>query len=136
LEGADSARVALRLGLSVQLRLFAPVLPFVTEEVWSWWRDGSIHLVGWPEPGELAAGAGDPAVYDTASALVGAVRKAKSDARLSMRTVIERATVAAPAAEHLRIQEILPDVLAAGQITEVTLMDGGPDEGVTVKLRL
>jgi valyl-tRNA synthetase len=58
-DAAVSASVsrALRLAMSAFQRLLAPFLPFVCEEVWSWWREGSVHRASWPEAAELSAAA-------------------------------------------------------------------------------
>ncbi|HLU30496.1 MAG TPA: valine--tRNA ligase, partial [Acidimicrobiia bacterium] len=76
---AASAHAALQLALGVFIRLLAPILPFVTEEVWSWWRDGSVHRATWPQAEELDAYAGDADVLDVTGAVLSRIRKAKSD---------------------------------------------------------
>jgi valyl-tRNA synthetase len=141
---AGSALAALRLALSVLQRLFAPFLPFVTEEVWSWWReDGtwqaadSVHRAAWPEPAELRSVAGDlgDGLLDAASAAIAAVRKAKSEARLPMRAEIRRLAVTAPEPDLAALAQVLADVRAAGSVTEVELQPGdgtGPEYQVMV----
>jgi len=134
-EAAGSARAALDLALSHLLRLFAPFLPFVTEEVWSWWQEGSIHCAAWPEAGELreAAGDGDPLVFEVCAAVLGEIRKAKTAAQRSLRTPVDRVVVhdTAPRLEALRAA--LGDVVAAGTVTEVSLQEA-PQPAVEVEL--
>ncbi|MGW3343432.1 valine--tRNA ligase [Nonomuraea rubra] len=114
-----SAHAALRQALDVLLRLFAPFVPFVTEEVWSWWRDGSVHRASWPA---VERGAGDPAVLTVASEVLGQVRKAKSEAKQSMRAEVSRLTVWAPDVELLR--QAQDDLCAAGNVEEFVLEHG------------
>ncbi len=118
-EGGASARSALRQALDVLLRLFAPFLPFVTEEVWSWWRDGSVHQAPWPSAVDALAGEGrhgDPAVLATASAVLGQVRKAKTAAKVSMRAAASRVVVHGPDEAAVRAAE--DDLRAAGNIAD------------------
>lgn len=125
---AASAHVALRRALDAQLRLFAPFLPFVTEEVWSWWRDGSVHRAAWPA---AERGAGDPAVLTVASEVLRQVRKAKSAAKLSMRAEVSRLTVSGPEAGLVRLAQ--DDLCGAGNVEEFVLADG-PELSVEVTL--
>ncbi len=128
--GAESARAALRLALSVQLRLFAPILPYVTEEVWSWWREGSVHRSAWPAPTELPGG-GDPAVFQTVGAALSQARRAKSERRLSMKSAIASAAVHAAPEELARLNGARADFLSATHITELREM-AEPDRELTL----
>ena len=115
---AASARAALRIALDVQLRLLAPFLPYVTEEVWSWWHEGSVHRAAWPTVDDVAAGAGGDATVLTAvgEALAG-VRKAKSEAKVGMRAEVASLVLAGPTEWVARVQQVEADLRAAGRIT-------------------
>jgi len=124
-ESAASARAALRLALSILLRLLAPVVVFATEEVWSWFNDGSIHRAPWPDRSELTgAGEADPALLAAVGEVLARVRKAKSEAKVGMRAEISSMTLVGPAAglEHVRAAE--SDLTAAGHITTLTYAVG------------
>jgi len=121
--GAASARAALQLSLSVYLRLLAPFLPFATEEVWSWWQSGSIHRASWPSQGELAQHAGDRAVLEAAMAVLARVRKAKSDARVSMRTPVTMLAIADTPATLEKLRAGLPDLRQAARAQAIELSE-------------
>ena len=114
----ESARAALATALHVQLRLFAPFLPYATEEVWSWWQQGSVHLQPWPTTDDLgAASSDDPAVIEAVAAVLAAIRGAKSTAKVGMRTPVEQATIIAPASALEAIRSAESDLRAVGSIT-------------------
>jgi valyl-tRNA synthetase len=118
--GAASARSALTLALSVQLRLLAPIMPFVTEEVWSWWHEGSVHRAAWPDAAEVDAN-GDKALLASIGTVLGAVRGAKSARQLSMRAELSRVTVRGRQADLDRIAAGAGDLRAAGRIGDLEL---------------
>ena len=121
-----SARRALRAALEVLQQMFAPFMPFVAEEVWSWWRDSSVHASAWPSPEPLraaAAGAG-PAPSAVAAAVLGEVRRAKSEAKRPLRTEVARAEVADTAERIAVLETVAADVCAAGRITELVRVEG------------
>ncbi|GAB3815950.1 hypothetical protein GCM10027605_64180 [Micromonospora zhanjiangensis] len=118
---AVSARAALATALSTLLRLFAPILPYVTEEVWSWWRYDSVHRSPWPTRPEVARSAvdGDPELLRLAGAALTQVRRAKSERKLSMRTEVPLAEVLGPAPMLERLALVADDLRSAGRITKL-----------------
>jgi valyl-tRNA synthetase len=127
---AASAMVALRIALSALQRLFAPILPFATEEVWSWWQEGSIHLAPWPAPGASEATNGS---FAAASRVLGEVRKAKSEHKRSMRAPVERVVVRDDASIIHRLELAADDLREAGGIAELVLI-AAAEPGIEIVL--
>ena len=129
---SESARAALTLAISVQLRLFAPFLPFTTEEVWSWTRTGSIHRSTWPAESEFPA-SGDPQILERVSDALTGLRKTKSDAKASMKARLSEATVEGTPGAIRAISEAREDLRAAGGVDELILVPASDDAMLTVR---
>ncbi|MEZ4648330.1 MAG: valine--tRNA ligase [Candidatus Eisenbacteria bacterium] len=118
--GRRSAVATLRIAMSVFLRLLAPFLPYVTEEVWSWRLAGegrrrSIHTSPWPEAGEFPKhGTGGAEIFTAASEVLGKIRGAKSEAKKSLKWPVASLTLSASAEDLAAIEVVLSDVLRAG----------------------
>jgi valyl-tRNA synthetase len=137
-----SAVAALRLGLDVLLRLFAPFLPYICEEVWSWalaeeTGQKSIHRAAWPGPEDfegIAKPAND-ASFDTAVACWNAINKSKADASVSMGRAIEALTIAADAKTLATLAPVLSDVLAAARCRSHQIVTDEAVEAGTFEVR-
>jgi len=128
--GAESARHALRLALSTLLRLFAPFLPFVTEEVWSWWRGGSVHRQAWPTSDKLRDAATvdgehvDPITAAVAAAALAEIRRHKTTEKRSLATPVTACTLTDTAERLALLRPVLGDVTAAARATGIDLVEG------------
>ncbi len=118
-EQVGSAVLALRQALGIMVRLLAPFIPYATEEVWSWWQQGSVHRASWPSESELADYS-DADLYGLASEALILVRKTKSDAKLSMKAEILSAELSGPA----ELAKLRSDLMAVGKIAQLALSEG------------
>jgi len=135
--GAASANLALTASLSVLLRLFAPFLPFVTEEVWSWWQEGSIHAAPWPAREDLealiadndeATRQADQRAYDLATQVLSDVRKQRSESKQPVRTPITSVSVRAEPAAIQLMPLVEADLRSALRVQAFELSVGEPRE--------
>ncbi len=118
---SESARATLLITLDTLLRLFAPFLPFTTEETWSWFNNDSIHTSHWPDSDTLRAVApsGNIAALATATQALRMIRKTKSEAKLSMRAVVSAAVFTGTPEMLKHLDSVATDLKAAGSIEEL-----------------
>ncbi|WBL18418.1 valine--tRNA ligase [Citricoccus sp. NR2] len=122
-EGEKESVVAtLATTLDALLRLLAPFQPFATEEVWGWWRTGSVHHTAWPGHGDTIAGItaagseGDPEVLTVVARALAGIRKAKSRAKVKQRTAVMTATIRGTESRLAQLRGGVADLQAAGNV--------------------
>jgi len=133
--GQASAVTALQLAIDVFVRLFAPVIPFATEEVWSWTHgsdghSGSVHRAPWPTVDELGVDAQHSGLLPLASQALIGIRRAKTDAKASQKTPVTSCIIAAPSLLELAAA----DLAAVGRIASLTITPA--DEVTVVEIEL
>lgn len=118
LADTESARAALALSVDAFVRLLAPFLPFAAEEVWSWYAKGSVHRATWPvtDPLEKAAAGQDESLLTVAGEALAALRRVKSENKVSQRTTYASVAMMAPKASHEQIEAVLADLRQAAHV--------------------
>src|SRR5207248_10693814 len=126
---------ALVAALSVLLRLFAPYLAYVTDEVWSWWQDGSVHRASWPEANELLSLLADNSdatrhlderAYRWATDVLFEVRKQRSEAKQPLKVPITKVTVKAHDTTVALMPIVEADLRAALRVQAFEMTVGDP----------
>ena len=120
-EAADSAKRALRTALAALQGLFAPTLPFATEDAWSWWHTTSIHSSTWPTPSNLG---GDATLIDPTIEVLTQVRRAKTEAKQSQRAKVESLLISAPSELHEELALGQTDLVDAGSVLSLEIATG------------
>lgn len=115
-EQAASARATLNVALETLLQLFAPFLPFVTEEVWSWFKEGSVHQSQWPTAPALRTHQGDANSVADVSEALSLIRKVKSEAKVSMKADLINVVIAGSTSSLAFIKTAKADLIAAGRV--------------------
>ncbi len=124
-----SAIATWSIALSSVLRLFAPFLPFITDEIWSWHFAArheslrSIHRATWPSVAEYSPSIASPDAFKAAADTIGAIRRAKSEHDMSIRALVDTMTVRASADTLQALEPVLADVVSAGNVGALELVD-------------
>ena len=129
----ESARSALYISLTTLLRLFAPFLPFTTEETWSWFNSDSVHAQEWPDAIVLESDA-DAAVFTDAQTALGLIRKAKSEAKVSMKAEVATASLRGSSEHVERLKLVESDLAAAGNVTSLLFQTSGEEIQAEIQL--
>jgi valyl-tRNA synthetase len=127
--GRASALATLSLTLKTFLRLLAPVLPYITEEIWSWGfssssgKDSSIHTTQWPaitEINGLVLDAPDNTL-PLAIEVIGKIRGAKTEQQRSLKWAVEKVTVTADETSIQALHLVCEDLEKGGNISSGNL---------------
>lgn len=137
-----SACSSLRLIHRAIVRLFAPYLPYITEEVWNWEYSkdedmaSSVHKSPWPSVNEFEGipETKYPELYEVLIGLVNPIRKAKAEANISLAAPVSKIEVKCPSGLYEICQILLKDVISMLHVNEYTILEGNEKVEVFVHI--
>jgi len=116
-----SAQYTLYYSLLAILKMIAPIMPFITEEIYQKYyrkteKDKSIHISKWPE--EIKIGKKDEKIFDLMINIISKVRQEKSNAKKAMNSKIVLAIDKKTKEKLKDVLDDLGDVTCASEIKE------------------
>lgn len=139
--GRLSACAALRISLSALVRMFAPFVPYISEEIWNWEFSGealSVHCAPWPTVKELE-GVSAPVSgqsWQSALMLTEQVRKVKADANLSMAAPVKDAKIRCNPGWLAGVEAVAPDIIRMLRVDKWSVQEDGDVESVSSAVEL
>ncbi len=134
-ESANSAKAALGITIHTLLKLFAPFVPFVSEEVWSWWQKGSVHHQSWPKPAEITTNKEIKIEnLELVTKVLAEIRKAKTEKQLSMKAEVFELEISAQSEQIEILKKSEKDLIAAGNIKKLKYSDKSDELKLEIKL--
>ncbi|MCB0335048.1 MAG: valine--tRNA ligase, partial [Bdellovibrionales bacterium] len=140
--GKQSALHTLGWSLKTFLRLMAPFVPYVTEEIWSCSfsadKDQHIHTTAWPKTSEVdgVPKPEDATAYDLAVDTISKIRAAKTEAQKSLKWEVAQLIVKANPDQTTAIKPVLSDILRAGNVKEGGVELQASENGFSVSVTL
>ena len=134
-----SGLTTLRLILENLLKLFAPFIPMVTEEIWGWiYRNNSskyqsIHLEKWPEKINLDFKNINSTQLVIAREAIGAVRKEKTNNELSLGSDINHVSLSVNKEIEGALRDVIDDVKDAARSKSIEI-NIGSKEGIRASI--
>ncbi|MCF7862067.1 valine--tRNA ligase [Candidatus Woesearchaeota archaeon] len=96
-EAKESGQFTLHYCLTNTLKLFAPIMPYISEEIYrSMFSDKSIHTSKWPEYIEKYSYPDQEKMGEEMVKIIGMVRKDKSQKNMSLKTELAKLTITSP----------------------------------------
>jgi len=134
-ESANSAKAALGITIHTLLKLFAPFVPFVSEEVWSWWQKGSVHHQSWPKPAEITTNKEIKIEnLELVTKVLAEIRKAKTEKQLSMKAEVLELEISAQSEQIEILKKSEKDLIAAGNIKKLKYSDKSDELKLEINL--
>ena len=129
LEPKKAAQFTLYHSLLTILKLMAPIMPYITEELYQTHFRGrenakSVHTTSWPKADERFTDEEAEAAGDMAVEIIGSVRKHKSDKSMPLGSELEKIVIEADGVAAERIKLVLDDIKGTGRIKNVEIKGG------------